>query len=475
MRGLNTDSIDMVYLDPPFNSNRYYGDPLSGDGEFKDKWTLNDIDVFEHGEIAEASEAAYRVISATELTQGKGTMAYLIFMAVRLVELQRILKPTGHIFLHCDDTAGHYLKALMDAIFGKRAYRGHITWKRSDANNAASNTFGRITDFIFHYAGPEAKFYPVYVPYDQQYIDKFYKFDDNDGRGRYWKADLSAPQSSPGTKFKWKGFEPPRKGWRTNREGMQRLHDEGRLYYPKNPNGSFAYEKRIMKKSFLDEKEGKKVMNLWVDIVNLRANSEEYLDYPTQKPQELLERIIKCSTSEGDMVFDPFCGCATTLVQADIMQRNWIGCDVSPIAVDKLQDRLAKTVLPMFGNINVFDVRDKDEKGKKLKRKDPLPERTDTGSQLPYRTQRQRLYGEQGGYCFGCWFHHRIELMDVDHRNPKKKGGQDVESNYQLLCSACNRSKGADSMSEWRARKKKNDPHTFKAEEARRREVEEKL
>lgn len=483
MRGLNTDSVDLIYLDPPFNSDEDYGDPLSGDGDFKDKWTLDDVDHFEHGEIAEANPAAYSVISTAGMAHSKGMMAYLIFMAVRLMEMERILKSnTGHIFLHCDDTAGHYLKALLDAVFGATKFRGHITWKRTTAKNNAEHIFGRISDTIFHYAGTEASFFPQYVDHDDDYIEEKFVNDDGDGRGPYQLISTS----SPGKGLReWKGYAPVAPSRRLSPEKMEQWDKEGKLHYPTLPDGSPDYSKTVRRKFYLTESKGKPVGNIWADIPPVNAKAKEALGYPTQKPVDLLERIINSVTKQDDLVLDPFCGCATTLVAADKLGRKWIGCDVSPLAVDKLHQRLTKdeskgkknedAVKPLLTEVIVFDVRDKDGDGKPMRRPDPLPHRNDDGVMTVKREDRHEIFGRQAGHCYGCWEQFPFEYMEVDHKNPKKKGGQNNPDNLQMLCRNCNRDKSGRTMSGWRADRRREHPEVFEREENRRLEVEARL
>lgn len=430
MRGINSDCVDLCYLDPPFNSNRNYAAPVgskAAGAAFKDTWNLKEADHYEHGELAERNPAAYDVIKAARTCHSKSMMAYLIYMAVRLMEIERILKPNGSVYLHCDDTAGAYLRVLMDGIFGATAFRSHITWQRSNAKNDAKRGLGRVSDTILHYAGDGATFNPIYVPYEQEYIDKFYRFDDGDARGRYWKDNLANPHPG-GYDYHYKGYEPPAKGWRCPEETMRRLDEEGRLVFPTKKSG------RITRKRYLSEGKGKPVGNIWTDIGMLRPQSAEMLGYPTQKPVALLKRIIDASSNPGDLVFDPFCGCATTLVAADTSERKWAGCDISPRAVEIVKERLGWT-----SGIN-----------------NPKTDlkRTDQGEIAAPRTHAQYLYGLQGGYCKGCKEHYPPKLMEVDHIEPRSKGGSDHLDNLQLLCSHCNRSKGGRNMSEWRASQK---------------------
>ena len=272
MRGINSNTVDLLYIDHPFNSNRNYSAPVGSKSvgvAFKDKWTLSDIDENEHGELAERSPAAYDVIKATSAVHRKGMQSYLIFMAVRLLEMKRILKPTGSIYLHCDDTANDYLKLLMDAVFGiKNGIGAHsrgseIIWKRSDAKNMAKSNYGRMFDALYCYRNSE-------------------------------------------------------------------VFTHNTLHTP------------ITEKS-----KGVPLSNVWTDISQIRGNTIEKTGYTTQKPLALLDRIIRVSSNEGDVVFDPFCGSATTLVAAHNIGRQWIGCDLSPLAVKLVNERILE-IDPLF-------------------------------------------------------------------------------------------------------------------------------
>ena len=448
MRGMNSSVVDMIYLDPPFNSKRDYNNPVDGDEDFKDMWTLSDVDVAEHGEIAEHCPAAAMVIEAVKHAQGKGAMAYCIFMAVRILEMKRILKPdTGHLFLHCDDSAGHYIKMLLDAILWKNTYRNHITWERSaGSKNNAKRTFGREADFIFHYAMPRAKFNVVREPPSEEYMKRF-RHNDGDGRGRYRLADLGSPQHGK-YHYTWKGYEPPAKGWRCPEETMQEYHDEGILHYPVDENGDPAYDRRIEKKGYLSKYKGAPIGNVWTDIPPLQEGDEEFMGYSTQKPPDLMARIIKCSTRPGDLVFDPFCGCASLLTAAEDLGRAWAGCDRSPKAVKLLKERIVdRKDLLRPGDINDLY----------------KPSIRDDCKNLPnYRTHKQTLYGMQKGICAGCGDTPKFDLFHVDHIQPKSRGGQDNIENLQLLCGHCNSSKQGKTMAEWIAWRKENRPETYK-------------
>ena len=455
MRGMNSDSVDLIYLDPPFNSNANYGNPI-GDANFKDVWTLDDINVEEHGELADRNPAAYQIILAAGLTEGKGTQAYLIFMAVRLLEMERILRPTGQIFLHCDDIASGWLTQLMKAIFGKAAYQNTITWQRSPGMNSGKNkVFQRNSDHILHFAGAEAEMAPHHGAHDPEYVEKYYRHDDGDGRGRYRLSDLRAPTFNPPLQFEWKGYAHPPNGWCGNRAHMRKLHEEGRLNYPTDKDGNPAYHRQITQKRYLSESKGVKMGNAWTDIRMLSGKAAEATGYPTQKPLALLERIIEAASNPGDTVFDPFCGCATTMVAADRLQRNWAGIDLSPAAVDLVISRIEEDQ-GMF---------------RKIKNPEGAPKRSDIKKLPNYRTHAHTLFGLQEGACKGCGHKFPFEAMTVDHDIPRSQGGSDEIGNLSSMCFACNASKGDKTMAEWTAWKKKKRTARWELEQERLKEL----
>ena len=332
--------VKLIYLDPPFCSGRVY----TGErGEFSDSWAEDDAARAAVDEVKERRPLIRTLLTFARLAHSSEMEGYLAYLALRLFEMKRVMDVDASIYLHCDDSAVHYLKLLMDAVFGDRAFRSHITWKRHDAQNQASEAFGRITDMLLHYANRKAKFTPQFTPYEKAYIDKFYKFDDGDGKGRYWKENVSSQSVNRNTQFRFRGYAPPKKGWAMPKATMEKMHAEGRLCYPVNPDGSPAYEKRITRKSYLSEKRGRRVDNLWLDILNLRAVHSEKIGYPTQKPLSLLERVINASSEPGDLVFDPFAGSGTTLVAAKRLGRRYAGCDISTDAVATAEKRLSET------------------------------------------------------------------------------------------------------------------------------------
>ncbi len=464
MRGINSACIDLIYLDPPFNSNQDYAAPIgsiAAGAAFKDTWTLSDIDVHEHGELADRNPAAYSVIKAARNASGKSMMSYLIMMAVRLIEMERILQPTGSIYLHCDDTAVHYLKLLMDAVFGAKNYRNHIVWKRATSHNDPAR-YGRISDHLLYYSKSDAATWNgdnVRIPRTQESLEQSYK--KTDSRGRYRSDNLTGPKHGTNplaeSATPWKGYDVFGMGrvWSAPKTGRYAEYIEKRfipgyrtiesvharldaldaadlIYHPKR--GRWPGLKRYAEADL-----GTPPQDLVLKptgFTNFSSKTGERTGYPTQKPLALLEPIILTSSNPGDVVLDPFCGCATTMVAADRLERQWAGIDLSPLAVKLVNARIAEDRGQLWGGANVVD---------------QLPIRTDLGKLPNYRTHRHRLYGEQEGVCVGCDTHFPFKVMEVDHILPKSRGGTDHIENLQLLCTHCNKSKGNKTMAEWRA------------------------
>ena len=385
MRGLNSGSVDLIYLDPPFNSKRIYSAPIGvGKGKkkkevlasFHDIWTWND-DVDERL-LAYADNYAdlFSYIQAVGKIHGAAMKAYLTFMAQRIVEMHRVLKDSGSLYLHCDPTASHYLKLILDAVFGKHNCRNEIIWCYPPSGKAPKYAFHRKHDVIHYYSKGEAPIFAAqYTPLS------------DDKKRRYHQTD-----------------------------------EQGRRYYQIHND-----------RSYLDENKGRPVPCWWTDIPSFATvvNSKERTGYPTQKPLALLDRIIKASSNEGDMVLDPFCGCATTCVAAQNLHRNWIGIDVSNKAVELVTERLSYTddMQDIFTNFEACTA---------------LPMRTDL-KKFDWSKEKVRIhyYGVQEGNCNGCGDHFpAARHFHVDHIYPDSKGGQWQLDNLQLLCGNCNSIKG---------------------------------
>jgi site-specific DNA-methyltransferase (adenine-specific) len=344
------ESVDLIYLDPPFNSQANYNVLFKGPtGEqshaqieaFEDTWHWGEESERAFDDVIRSSntDAAELLRAMRAFLRENDMMAYLCMMAVRLLELHRVLKPTGSLYLHCDPTASHYLKLLIDAVFGVENYRNEIVWKRT-TTHSDSKTWSRMADVIFFYTkGPHFTWNTPREPHSEEYLESKYRHDDGDGR-KYRLDNMTSPNPRPNMMYEWKGFPCPQKGWRYSRETMASLDADGRIWYPKKSDGSPDTTKRPQLKRYLDEKEGGVKGAVWTDISPINSQAQERLGYPTQKPQALLERIIKASSNEGDVVLDPFCGCGTTVHAAHKLKREWIGIDITHLAISLIEKRL---------------------------------------------------------------------------------------------------------------------------------------
>lgn len=468
MRGMNSSTVDLIYLDPPFNSARNYnGSGRAKNQKFLDNWNEEQLKEWNVWEGVQNDADLLRdqnwwpMMELVKKKHSKAMYFYLSFMAVRLLQMKRILKKTGSLYLHCDDNSNSYLRMLLDYIFGydlgpgTYGHGAEITWRRTTSSNRARRRYGRIADTIYVFRKSENYTHnAVYTSLDEEYIRSKYRYDDNDGRGLYSTDNLTAPGS--GYKYDYKGFPSPVKGWRCPEEKMRELDQEGRLSFPKTEKG------RIRQKRYLSESKGVPVSSIWTDIKVVNSQAKERTGWETQKPKALLNRIIDTSSNPGDVVFDPFCGCSTTLIAAlerpDNEKRHVVGCDIDSevcqvmdLRVSELKDRKTQD---LFRNveIKVLDC---------LNDRSLIPVRTDKTDvddppTDPVRVDVRKiygttLYGEQKGYCPGCKRHVEFDFMDVDHKLPLKRGGTNDFENLQMLCRNCNSKKGAKTMDEWLA------------------------
>ena len=354
MKNIPTGSVDLIYLDPPFNSQRNYnliyqqltGQPVPEQVEaFCDAWEMDT----EKEEMVRRMPIIFRDYGADEGlirfwqawigalrdTQPR-LLAYLVYMSYRLFEMRRILKQNGSIYLHCDPTASHYIKVIMDGIFDHGNFRNEITWRRTTAHNTTSRKYGDITDRILFYTRTNRHYFDSpRTRRDETYQSAQYRYKEADGRlYRLHQVERNAALGiRPNLIYEYKGYTP-KYGWMMERKKLENLDAEGRLYWTKNS--------RPQRKIYLDDVEDPRIGDLWADIAPIQAQAEERLGYPTQKPISLLDRIIKASSKPGDVVFDPFCGCGTAVYAAHLTGRKWIGCDIAILSVKIVRDVLFK-------------------------------------------------------------------------------------------------------------------------------------
>ena len=463
LHGMDSETVDLIYLDPPFNSKRLYKAPTgskAAGASFKDMWTWQDVDESYLDQLVEDYPYLVQFIQSVEIIHGKPMMAYLVYMTQRLIEMRRVLKPTGSIYLHCDPTASHYLKIVMDRIFGKANFRNEVVWKRTASHNSAKR-WGPVHDIILYYAGRDGGWNRVMQPLDRDYVDRFYRHSDE--KGRYQAVDLTGAGLRDGdTGQPWRDVNPSDSGrhWAvphahaipnevalpddysamTARQRLEVLDFHGLIYWP--PTGRKPRFKR-----YLSVVSGSPITDVVTDIPPLSAAAKEKTGYPTQKPLALLNRIIEASSNPGDLVLDPFCGCATTCVAAQHLQRNWIGIDISEKAAELVVDRLS------------------DESGlfTDFVHLDRPPVRTDLEQCQPDQDTKTRLYRDQDGKCNACGVEQDIWHFEIDHIIPRSKNGGDYYENYQLLCGHCNRTKGNRPMEYLRAKiKRRNEALNLK-------------
>jgi site-specific DNA-methyltransferase (adenine-specific) len=344
-----SESIDLVYLDPPFNSNQDYNVLFAEqDGTrsaaqieaFTDTWRWDAGARRTFDEMIEQGGKAAEALAAFRTLVGESNMlAYLSMMAPRLAELRRVLKPSGTLYLHCDPTASHYLKLLLDSVFGADRFLNELTWMRTHSHGNVGRNFGSVCDSILVYTmSEEYTWNQQFAPFTTEYLESTFNGKDPDGR-RWQSVTLRNPSPRPNLRFDFTAsngvtYHPHPNGWGCNEIRLRRYDAEGRLLFPSKAGGVLRL------KMYLDESAGVRLQNLWTDLPALGALAGERLGFPTQKPQALLERIIATSSNQGGTVLDPFCGCGTTVAAAQRLGRRWIGIDVTHLAITLIRNRL---------------------------------------------------------------------------------------------------------------------------------------
>lgn len=341
------ESVDLIYLDPPFNSKRDYNllfkSPKGQASEaqieaFEDSWHWNPQAEREFDELLHQpnTNVAHLMKALREFLGENDMMAYLTMMANRLLQLHRVLKPTGSLYLHCDPTASHYLKIVLDGVFGKENFQSEVVWKRTNTHSSA-NRWGPVHDLILYVAKNEGKhcWNRQFIPLDESDKERRYNQVDAEGRA-YTHGELTAPGVRHGRSGEvWRGFDVTKLGrhWFTTVDKLDELAEDGRIHFP--AGGGFP---RLIR--YVDESLGRAVGDVWIDIPPIGMSAKEKLGYPTQKPLALLERIVGASSNEGDVVLDPFCGCGTAVHAAQRLKRKWVGIDITHLAISLIEKRL---------------------------------------------------------------------------------------------------------------------------------------
>ncbi|WP_419838049.1 DNA methyltransferase [Candidatus Poriferisodalis sp.] len=464
LRGINSACIDLIVTDPPFNSKRFYNAPLGSEAagaQFDDTWTM-DSQKDDWADLQEAADPAlFHTVVGAGLSAGEPMQAYLSFIAPRLIELHRILKPAGSLYLHCDAHASHYLKQLLDCIFGSR-YLNEIVWKRTSTKSLGTRRYARDSDRILFYSKSSTfTWNQQYRPHDPDYVEGNYRHNDGDGLGAYATEQLTGGKAGGALAYeafkgalpsKGRAWAPPRRDkfpseaadkLPDNYEDLDvlakcaALDDAGLLYWTRN--GVPRY------KSYLSTKQGIPASDIIAHIPAVSGN--EATGWPTQKPLALYEHFIAASSDPDDLVFDPFAGCATTMVAAERLGRRWAGVDVDEVAtgitLKRLQQHSDGTA---FLDLSTQTVN---------LPKNP-PQRTDPDAPRRSRNIRaicwQRLGTGDRRACPGCDRAKYYDDFHLDHIVPRSKNGPDTDENLHLLCGACNGRKGNRlTMSELRA------------------------
>ncbi len=416
LNGMDSETVDLIYLDPPFNSKRTYSAPVgskSAGASFKDMWTWKDVDEAYLERMVNDYPYLVHFIESIEVIHGKAMMSYITFMTQRILELHRVLKPTGSFYLHCDPTASHYLKIVLDRVFGRDKFVNEIIWNYNKWTNTAKY-FQRNHDVILMYC-------------------KSKKYNFNKIYGEPTERQIQLRKA----------------GYNTGSSSGRKIV---RIYDKNNPKvikklQSGEWENRAI--YYVESLKGNPIPDVWL-ISSINGQATERTGYPTQKPLALLRRIIKASSNEGDIVLDPFCGCATAMVAAQQLNRKWIGIDIEAKASELVVDRLSSDAgmfadfihrldIPIRTDVEIEDFQDTKNK-KKIK---------------------ERLSKDFGKICNACGMDH-YENLEIDHILPRSKGGQDTYSNYQLLCGNCNRLKGNRPMEYLLSKIAKREEHLKK-------------
>ena len=458
---MDSETVDLIATDPPFKKGRdFHATPgsLAAGASFKDRWTWdNDVQQDWVDKISDDWPAIKELVESAEATYGEDMAAFLVWMGIRLLEMERVLKPIGSIYLHCDQTASHYLKMLMDTIFGRPNFRTEIVWLRTRGAKKSQHvpkTWGKSHDSILFYAkSRDVRVTPYRALSDTEMAKKFIHVSE-DGR-RYFTSGLSlfrrpAHGPRPNLCYEWRGCRNPHpSGWCLSRDRLEQEYQKGNVVV--RPDG------KLERRKYEEDYPGVPAGNVWTDIPNLTGTMPEKVSYPTQKPLKLYRRIIRASSKPGDMVLDPFCGCATTCVAAEKEDREWTGIDIWEEAHQTVLDRLHKEGLSIMGDHGprLFshgdvtystDVPERTDGGEiaapKIKRKRNLYTPPEPPDGYTNAQRKAKLIDVCGLVCAGCDRRFDFpEYLQLDHNIPRSEGGSNNLTNRLLLCGPCNRRK----------------------------------
>ena len=466
LRSFPDNSFDMIYGDPPYNSNKNYAAPAGTKAEgtaFKDFWGWSDVSEELFYKLNEDYPPLGQFLSQIDKIHSKGMKAYCIMMAARLIEMQRVLKKTGTIYIHCDYTAVSYLKSIMDFAFKSKNFRNQINWRRTKKYKNSTKNLPNNSDYILRYTKSNKSIWNLehmFLPSDQNHIETFNK-NDNDGRGRYKFNNFRYPHPKKIGKIDLSKYTYNLLGI----NGIWTWHQDRAEEAVKNGN-IIRNNNTIYRKVYLKDSNGIQLSDIWIDIDHIAAGGPEYTGFATQKPRKLLRRLIQLSTNENDLILDPFCGSGTTCIEAHQLGRRYIGIDVGHKTIEFVENRLGYELgLFLTGEHKLDLVKEPQRKRDLTKDKKDLKKKNIKKSLRKvneYQKYKQKLYLDQEGNCNGCDVFFLPQNFTIDHIDGNPNNNDLI--NLQLLCGYCNSVKGSGTMKDLKKnliKKQQDDSESF--------------